>query len=96
MESLLFIALAAAILAAMFRPRPEFRVRIAAGKVRVSGAVPRGKAAVICEFFETQFPHVPSATVAGSRRDGRLRLTIRGRISRGECQQIRNFLLTVL
>lgn len=96
MESLLFLVFAAAILAAMFWPRPEFRVRIVAGKVRISGAVPRGKVAAIREFFETQFPHVASATVAGSRRDGRLRLTVRGRISRGECQQIRNFLLTVL
>ncbi|MBL8851119.1 MAG: hypothetical protein JNG89_15675 [Planctomycetaceae bacterium] len=73
-------------------------IRIRRGQVTIRGKVAAGRRAEIERFLQEQFPDVPRLRIDVSfRRSSRpLRVRIRGPISGGERQLIRNFFTTTL
>lgn len=86
-----------AIVAAVVWPQSDFVIRVHGPAVDVRGRVPRVRADAIREFMAREFGETGRVKVRGKHaRDGRLRLSFHGRISEGDQQRIRNFLLMQL
>ncbi len=79
------------------RPRYEFQIRTSAGGTQVTGRIAKHQQHEIVGYFQDIHLSAESVTISGWRDDQkRLKLRFRGRLSPGERQMIRNFLLTVL
>ena len=96
--------LAAAILVVVFggicwsllNPPAEFVIRWSHGRARFRGRIPAARRTEIEEFLLREFPNAGTITISGLKdRGGRPRLTVRGPLSDGDRQRIRNFLQTV-
>ena len=86
------LAVVAGIAWAM-RPRYNFVVTSAGGRVTVRGRMPANLRAAAVEFFERDFPPAARCKVLGRYRGNRtLQLNFRGVRSPGDRQRIRNVL----
>lgn len=84
--------LAVALLIAILTRRYDFTIRVANGKIQMSGRLPASARGEIESFFTRDLAHLRRFRVSGRRLPGgRLQLTIRGRMSPGDRQRIRNF-----
>jgi hypothetical protein len=92
MIHILMLLMAAALLFAILNQRHDFTIRVANGTVRISGRLPAVARGEIESFFTRDLAHLRRFRVSGRRLSGGgLRLTIRGRMSAGDRQRIRNF-----
>src|SRR5262245_61603813 len=78
------------------RPPCNLRIVVRDNRVEVSGRAVLGKKSEISEFFRQDLPDVRRAQVEGHWDGRRLRLHIRGPLSPGLQQRIRNFLNATL
>ncbi len=78
------------------RPPCNLRIVVRDSQVQVSGKALRGKHSLVSEFFRNDLPDVRRARVEGNWDGRRLQLWIRGPLSPGLQQRIRNFLNATL
>jgi hypothetical protein len=73
-------------------------IRARSGKTDVRGRFPTSRLAEVQDYFERHFAHVPRLRVDIDfpRRQRPLKVRVKGRLSAGERQMIRNFLLSIL
>jgi hypothetical protein len=73
-------------------------IRVRSGKTNVRGRFPAARLAEVQNYFQQHFAHVPRLRVDIDfpRRQRPLKVRVKGRISPGQQQMIRNFLLTIL
>lgn len=78
--------------------RGDCVIRTRLGNVDVSGRFPASRRPEVVRYFEQHFSHVRRLRVDIDfpRRTAPLKVRIKGRISPGERQMIRNFLLSIL
>jgi hypothetical protein len=93
------ILMAAAALIAWLAVKPgDCVIRARLGKTNVRGRFPAARLAEVQNYFQQHFGHVPRLRVDIDfpRRHCPLKVRVKGSISSGERQMIRNFLLTIL
>jgi hypothetical protein len=92
---LVVLVLSVALVAAAIALRPDFVIRHRPGKeVRVRGRVPLGKSGAIKSFFARDLGADGPVMVFGNFGPRRtLRLRFWGRLSPGQKQRVRNFLI---
>ncbi|TWU12670.1 hypothetical protein CA54_14940 [Symmachiella macrocystis] len=79
------------------RPRYEFQIRTGGGGTQITGRIAEHQQHEIVNYFRDIHLSTKTVTISGWRDDQqRLKLRFRGRLSPGERQMIRNYLLTVL
>ena len=91
-----FAVVALTVLAWAFWPRSDFAIRVRKGLVDCRGKVPRSQAGGLSEFLLTDLGLHDAVTIYGRWERGRLRVWGSGRLSPGQLQRVRNFLLTRL
>src|SRR5947209_5818559 len=74
--------------------RKDFVIRVRGGRCLCTGSIPRAIHPAVAQFLLDDLRVRGRVTVSGTRRGGRLRLWYRGRLTPGDKQRIRNFLLT--
>lgn len=92
------ILLAAAALIAWLAVRPgDCVIRVRRGCISVKGKCPAARTVEIERYFREQFPAVSRLRVdiEYPTRRRPLKVRVKGALSRGEQQMIRNFLLTI-
>jgi len=92
----LIVAIVLYVIWLAVRPRYEFQIRTGVAGTQVTGRIAERQRHKIRDYFQETHLSVSSVKISGWR-DGqkRLKLRFRGRLSQGEQQMIRNFLLTV-
>lgn len=94
--SILLLGLFGAICYSLVQPSAQFVVRYSQGKVRFSGKFPRSHQGEAEEFLKREFSDGRRITIAGVRgRTAGLRIVVRGSLTEGDRQQIRNFFQTI-
>jgi hypothetical protein len=99
---LLIVVVAAVVLLALMAGRrglgSDFTIkRSRGGQVSVRGRIPASKVGAIRSFFARDLGTPHAVSVRGSVGSGRsLRLQVVGRLSPGQRQQVRNFLVELL
>jgi len=79
------------------RAPAEFVVRLARGGVAFQGKFPLSRRSEVAEFLRRELDHCGRVTISGCRSaNRRLRIVVRGRVSEGDRQKIRNFFQTIL
>jgi len=74
----------------------DYVIRFSRGIVRFRGKFPAARQAEVIEFFRREFHEHNRITVSAVRTPGRgQRYVIRGKVSAGDVQRIRNFLRTM-
>ena len=97
MEYIVVLLLASAILAAILRKRFDFNIHCSREEVTLQGKIPKSRHSEIKDFFVREFQNSEKITIFGKiKNEGQLVLKIRGNVSPGKRQQIRNFLLALL
>jgi hypothetical protein len=77
-------------------PKAEFVIRYSRGTVRFDGKFPASRRAEVAEFFKREFAEHERIKVSAIQAQKRvLRFVIRGKLTVGDKQQIRNFLRTI-
>lgn len=73
-------------------------IRSRLGRTEIRGRLPATRRAEVERFFEQNFAHIPRLRVDidFSRRAGPLKIRVKGPLSTGERQMVRNFLLSML
>lgn len=74
--------------------RPDFVIRVRDGQCRCTGNLPLVVRKAVAQFLLDDLRPTGRVTICGQRRHRRLKLWYWGKLSRGEKQRIRNFLLT--
>lgn len=96
----IWLALIAATVAIWFliRPTGDCRILVRNGETQVTGRLPASRIGEVQRFFEDQFAGQQKLRVVITypRSGHRLKIGIHGRVTEGERQMIRNFLLTLL
>lgn len=77
----------------LFGRRAEFVIHVQRGQVRCKGKVPVGLQQRLTHFLLDDLAIKDSVRILGAHRGKRLQIWFRGRLSPGEQQRIRNFLL---
>lgn len=91
--SLVLVAVCAGICWSMLAGQTEYVIRFVRGTVRFRGKFPIARQAEASEFFRKEFAGAGRITVSAVRTPQRgLRILVRGPISSGDRQRIRNFL----
>src|SRR5690242_13362899 len=91
-----FVVVALAVLAWAFWPRSDFVIRVRKGAVDCRGKVPRAQAGGLSEFLLADLGLHDAVTIYGRWDGGRLRVWSSGRLTSGQLQRVRNYLLTRL
>jgi hypothetical protein len=78
---------------ALFGRRAEFVIDVKRGQVRCKGKVPLAVQQRLTHFLLDDLGIRDSVRILGANRGKRLKVWFRGRISPGEQQRIRNFLV---
>ena len=91
-----FAVVALVVLAWAFWPRSDFVVRVRKGAVDCQGKLPRAQAGGLSEFLLMDLGLRDAVTIYGRWERGRLRVWHSGRLSPGQLQRVRNYLLTRL
>jgi hypothetical protein len=79
----------------MWRGPAQFIVRLSRGEVRFSGNFPRSRQAEVTEFLKREFADRRRITISALKsRSKALRIVVRGPVTDGERQLIRNFFQT--
>ena len=82
---------------AAWHDKNDFRITVRRGRVGFHGRFPLGRRADTTGFLLNDVAPGGTIRVIGNWSAGRvLRITVRGNISEGECQRIRNFLKITL
>ncbi len=76
--------------------RSDFVIRVRRGNVECRGRLPGSQAGGIREFLLEDLAVRDGVTIRGRWQGGRLRVWCQGRLTRGQEQRVRNFLLTRL
>ncbi|MBI3865877.1 MAG: hypothetical protein HY290_28720 [Planctomycetia bacterium] len=93
--SVILIVVFGGVVWSMLAGTAEYVIRSSRGAVRFRGKFPVGRQAEVIEFFRREFADQGRITVSAVRLPQRgLRFVVRGRISEGDRQRIRNFLRT--
>ncbi len=73
----------------------QFVVRVSNGEVRFSGRFPRSRRAEVTEFLKREFADRRRITISALKSGSKgLRIVVRGPVTDGERQLIRNFFQT--
>jgi hypothetical protein len=91
-----FVVVALVVLAVAFWPRSDFVIRVRKGEVDWRGKLPQSQAGGLSEFLLADLGLHDGVTIYGRREGGRLRVWSSGRLSPGQLQRVRNYLLTRL
>jgi Protein of unknown function (DUF3634) len=87
------LALAAAVIWQVIRPKYVLRVTIKQGRVTAHSGIPTAKTADVVSFLEHDVPFDGNMTILGSRdASGSLRLRFKGSVAIDVSQRIRNYL----
>jgi uncharacterized protein DUF3634 len=89
-------AVLAVVLAAFLWRRRDFVIRVRGGRVECWGKVPKVLKPDLDEFLLRDLHLEGTVKIMGRRHKGRLRVWFRGRLSPGQQQRLRNFLLARL
>src|SRR5579872_6877560 len=77
-------------------PKAQYVIRYSRGAVRFDGKFPGSRRAEVAEFFKREFAeHARIKVSAIKMQKTGLRFVIRGKMTDGDRQQIRNFLRTI-
>jgi hypothetical protein len=77
-------------------PKAEYVIRSSRGVVRFEGKFPASRRAEVAEFLKREFAEHDRIKISAVRTPQRvLRFGIRGKMTDGDRQQIRNFLRTI-
>jgi hypothetical protein len=87
------VAIVILIYCVLFGRRAEFVIHVRRGHVRCKGKVPLALQQRLTHFILENLGIKDSVRILGAHRGKRLQVWFRGRISPGEQQRIRNFLL---
>jgi hypothetical protein len=90
----LLALLSAAVAVAYVWWRPDFVVRVRDGHCRCRGKLALAVQRAFARFLLDDLRPPGPVTISGKYRQRRLRLRFRGRLTPGQKQRIRNFLLT--
>jgi hypothetical protein len=94
--AILLVGFFGGILWMMLRPPMHFRIRYSRGKVSFTGKFPRSHQAEVEEFLKREFADRGRITIAALRTGpAGLRIVVRGRVTDGDRQRIRNFFQTI-
>jgi len=92
MIAIVMIAILGAICWSLLKPRAAFVIRLSRGDVRFQGAFPRSRHSEVVEFLRREFAGQSPITISGIPTQERgLRIIVRGAISEGDRQRVRNF-----
>jgi hypothetical protein len=88
-----FLAIMGYVCWSLLVPPADYVIRYSRGTVRFAGKFPASRRAQVEEFFQREFSAQDRIKVSAVRVPQRgVRFVIRGRISEGDRQRIRNFL----
>jgi hypothetical protein len=80
----------------VLRPAAQFVIRYSRGNVRFTGKFPRSHQAEVEEFLKREFANRGRITIAAFKTGtAGLRVVVRGRVTDGDRQRIRNFFQTI-
>jgi hypothetical protein len=91
--TIIFLAIAGLVLAYVLW-RPDFVIRLRRGECRCKGKLPLVVQKSMAQFLLDDLRPQGAITIFGKRRNGRLRVWFWGKLTAGQKQRIRNFLLT--
>lgn len=74
--------------------KPDFTIRVRDGECRCKGKLPVVTQKAVAQFLLDDVRPKSAVTICGKRRAGRFRLSFWGKLTPGEKQRIRNFLMT--
>ncbi|MGE5195057.1 MAG: hypothetical protein ACM3U2_21395 [Deltaproteobacteria bacterium] len=95
LAAILLIGFFGGICWSLWRGSVQFVIRLARGAVRFSGKFPRSRQSDVAEFLKREFADRGRITISALKApSNRVRLVIRGRITDGERQRIRNYFQT--
>jgi len=96
LTSLILIGLFGGICWSLLRPRAQFVIRLSRGTVQFKGSFPLARRPEVEDFLKREFAEhkISISAVKVSKRG--LRFVVRGNITEGDRQRIRNFFQTVV
>jgi hypothetical protein len=96
LAAVLIVGLFGGICWTLWRGSVLYVIRLSHGTVRFSGKFPRSRRAEVAEFLKREFAEPGRITILALKTpSNRARIVVRGRISDGERQRIRNFFQTL-
>ena len=94
--AILLVGFFGALCWSLLRPPAQFVIRCSRGSVRFSGKFPRSRQSETKEFLQREFADRRRITVAGIQAGpAGLRIVVRGSITNGDRQRIRNIFHTL-
>ena len=95
--AIILVAFFGVICWSVLHPPAEFSIHYSQGTVQIKGKFPRSRHAEVEEFFKREFADQQRITVRAIKaRQGGLRIVVRGTVTEGDRQQIRNFFQLVM
>jgi hypothetical protein len=99
-DTLLRLLLGAAAIAVVYwlllGRRADFVIRVRGRRVECKGKVPLARQRLVADFLLNDLALREAVQISGARSGSRLHLWFRGRLSEGQKQRIRNFLVMQL
>ncbi len=96
LAAILLVGFLGGICWSLWRGSVQFVIRLSHGVVRFSGKFPRSRQAEVAEFLKREFADRRRITIwALKARSKGLRIVVRGPVTDGERQLIRNFFQTI-
>ena len=97
LAAIILTAVCGGLCYAMLRQPTVFVIRVSRGTIRFRGKFPMARRTEVEAFLSREFADRGPISISGVKADkGRMRFVIRGPISEGDRQQIRNFLQTLV
>ena len=97
LTSLILIGLFGGICWSLLRPQAQFVIRLSRGAVQFKGSFPRARRQEVEEFLKQEFAEHRKITISAIRVSKRgLRFVVRGNVTEGDRQRIRNFFQMVM
>ncbi len=95
LAAILIVGFFGGICWSLWRGSVQYVIRLSRGGVRFSGRFPRSRHAEVADFLKREFAERGRITIVALKTpSNRARIIVRGRISDGERQRIRNFFQT--
>jgi len=92
LAAIVLIAVCGGLCYSLLLPPAVFVVRLSRGGVRFAGRFPAAKRHEVESFLTREFADRGRISISALKaKDGRMRLVVRGRLSEGDRQRIRNF-----
>ncbi len=94
--AILLLAFFGAMCWVLLRPPSQFVIRYSRGIVRFTGKFPRSRQAEVAEFLKREFADRRRITIAALKNGpAGGRIVVRGAVTEGDRQRIRNFFQTI-